>query len=226
MAEQAYQFVRDRILRGSIPLGAVISRRQLAEQLNMSPVPIAEAVQRLESEGLVERRPRVGTRVRIPTREEIRGRFEVREALECQVARLCTERATLEERFDLRRSADHLDALFTQAVSADADHDFTFAVQQYHLEFHMQIAACAHSPVLFEAIEKSHALVFNWLYNVASGRQGLPPGFHSALTEVLIGSDPMRSEEAMRNHVRHGLDGVIRAVEVSSVANWRAKRLS
>ena len=62
-AEFAYVSVRDRILKGELPLGARLSRRNLAVELDMSLIPVAEALQRLESEVLVESRPRVGTRV-------------------------------------------------------------------------------------------------------------------------------------------------------------------
>src|SRR5579864_1871866 len=81
LADQAYQLVLDQILRGTISLGTVVSRRSLARQFGMSIVPVAEALQRLERDGLLESRPQAGTRVKIPTVDEIRGRFEVREAL-------------------------------------------------------------------------------------------------------------------------------------------------
>ena len=55
--------VRQRILRGDIVLGQVISRRKLAAELSMSFLPVSEALLRLEIEGLLESRPRAGTRV-------------------------------------------------------------------------------------------------------------------------------------------------------------------
>src|SRR3974390_264125 len=112
LADQAYFMLRDRILGGAFPPGAVLSRRKLADEFGMSFLPISEALQRLESEGLLESRPRVGTRVRTPTPDEVRGRYVVREALEAQSARLCCERATFPERIELRRMAEHLDTLY------------------------------------------------------------------------------------------------------------------
>src|SRR5580704_7447930 len=94
LADRAYYLILDQMLRGSLAVGSVLSRRNLAEQFRMSLVPVAEALQRLEIEGLVESRPRAGTRVKVPTADEIRDRFELREALECQSARLCAERST------------------------------------------------------------------------------------------------------------------------------------
>src|SRR5262250_1089282 len=98
LSEQAYYSIRERILKGAIPLGAPLSRRRLAAELGMSLLPVAEALQALEADGLVESRPRVGTRVCLPTAEEIRERYEVREALESQAARLYAVKATAREK--------------------------------------------------------------------------------------------------------------------------------
>ena len=53
--------------------------RKLAAELNISVPPVSEALQRLEREGLLESKPRVGTRVRIPTPQDIEDRCQVRE---------------------------------------------------------------------------------------------------------------------------------------------------
>src|SRR5689334_4196767 len=115
LAAEAYNVVRQRILRGELVLGQVISRRKLAAELGMSFLPVSEALLRLEVEGLLESRPRAGTRVRIPTREDVRGHFIVREALETQAAKLFTEFATLSQRAELRRLAARVDALAAKA---------------------------------------------------------------------------------------------------------------
>src|SRR2546425_10943943 len=102
LAAEAYAFVKQRILRGHLPLGQVISRRKIAAELGMSFLPVSEALLRLEFEGLLESRPRAGTRVRIPSREDVRGHFIVREALEVQAALLFAEMATPRERVELK----------------------------------------------------------------------------------------------------------------------------
>src|SRR5437867_13115358 len=105
LAAEAYNVVRQRILRGELVLGQVISRRKLAAELGMSFLPVSEALLRLEVEGLLESRPRAGTRVRIPTREDVRGHFIVREALEVQAAMLFSHAAAAAERSQLRQVA-------------------------------------------------------------------------------------------------------------------------
>src|SRR5688500_17569522 len=91
LAGEAYVVLRERILRGEFAIGTVVSRRKLAAELGMSLVPVSEAFQRLEFEGLVESRPRAGTRVKIPTAEDVRGHYVVRSALEAEAARVFAE---------------------------------------------------------------------------------------------------------------------------------------
>src|ERR1700680_4357198 len=98
LASEAYEFVKQRILRGHLPMGQVISRRKIAAELGMSFLPVSEALLRLEFEGLLESRPRAGTRVRIPTLQDVKGHYIVREALEGQAARLFATAATAEEK--------------------------------------------------------------------------------------------------------------------------------
>ena len=44
LADQAYLAIRERILRGQLGLGAVLSRRELAHELSMSMLPVCEAM--------------------------------------------------------------------------------------------------------------------------------------------------------------------------------------
>jgi DNA-binding GntR family transcriptional regulator len=228
LSEQAYQLIRDRILRGSLPLGAVLSRRRLAEEFGMSFLPVSEALQRLENEELVESRPRVGTRVRIPSPAEVLDRYVLREAVESQSARLCAERATFQERLELRRMAEQMDALFARCDSDNVERDFLYSVQTFHFQLHMRIAEYARSEVLRAAIEKNQVLVFNWLYDTAAERRrDLPASFHSDLADAICSGDVLRADRVMRDHIRYGVDAVVRAVkeiEANMDDQWRLRR--
>jgi len=209
LAQRAYQQIRLAILQGDLPLGAAISRRLLAAQLGMSMVPVAEALQRLEADGLVESRPRSGTVVRRPTREDIRGHYVVREALESQAARLFAEKATTAERAELRHAAAELDRAY---AAPRRDVATTFL---RHAQFHHRIAECTGCPALVQAIEKSHVLVLNWLYNSAAALHDLPKRWHRDLAQVLAAGNPAAADAKMREHVRYALEDVLRRLETS-----------
>jgi len=212
LSQQAFHTIRDRILKGTIALGAPLSRRRLAAELGMSLLPVAEALQALEADGLVESRPRVGTRVCRPTAEEIRDRYEVREALEAQAARLYAVRAGEREKHEMERAAGRLDAMFQRAANAGDDRDFLYSVHSHHLEFHLRIAEFARCGVLRNMIEKNQVLIFNWLFDVASSRPALPVNFHRQLMEALHGGRANAADRAMRAHVRYGLEDVVKAI--------------
>src|SRR5262245_41217791 len=177
LAAEAYEFVKQRILRGELPMGQVISRRKIAAELGMSFLPVSEALLRLEFEGLLESRPRAGTRVRIPSREDVRGHYIVREALEVQAAKLFAEGATVEDRAEVQKLATRLDAM---SISEQA------LYLPAHEKLHRRIAEGARCPALSIAIEKTHALASTW-YCVAREASDLAPERrHEKLVEVLI----------------------------------------
>lgn len=212
LSEHAYTVIRDRILKGDLALGSTLSRRKLAIELGMSMLPVAEALQRLEGDGLVESRPRIGTRVCLPTAQDIRERYEVREALESHAARLFAEKASLRERQDLRRMAEQMDAMFERCAKGEKDGDFLFAVQSYHSQLHLRIAECTGCGALRRTIEKNHVLIFNWLYDVAARRPALPAHFHRDLIDAIGQGDPEEADRAMRRHIRYGFDNVVRGI--------------
>ena len=197
LAAEAYTIVRQRILRGEIVLGQVISRRKLAAELSMSFLPVSEALLRLEFEGLLESRPRAGTRVRIPSPEDVKGHFVVREALEVQAARRCQQVATESERAELRTLALRVDALSLQPDR------MTFL--DVHQTLHARVARCARCPALLDAIEKTHALASIWFCAMRQPQADDSPTRHGDLIEAICSDDSARSAEAVRHHLAEAM---------------------
>ncbi|MCC6345443.1 MAG: GntR family transcriptional regulator [Bryobacterales bacterium] len=206
---QAYDRVRNKILVGEYALGEPLSRRRVAEELGMSLIPVSEALQRLESEGLVESKPRAGTRVKIPTVEDIRGHYIVREALETQSARLFVTLATREQKAELRNTAALVDRLSLAVARVDEAHKAAagFEFERAHLHLHTRIAECGNCAALVDAIERSRVLIYNWLFNVTADLEALPAAWHRDLVKALTSGDPLEADAAMRRHVtfRQGL---------------------
>jgi DNA-binding GntR family transcriptional regulator len=206
LAEEAYQVVRERILRGELAPGQVISRRKIAAELGMSFLPVSEALLRLEHDGLLESRPRAGTRVRVPTRADVEGHYTVREALEVQAAMLFAERATREERAELMRLAARVDSLYHQQ---DGNRHVFLTL---HAKLHCRISQCARCEALTDAISRTCALASTWLCGVRPPEVGISTR-HEDLMKVLTEGDPQAAAEAMRDHVRSSRDHYLRSLE-------------
>lgn len=205
LASEAYTVVRERILRGEIVLGQVISRRKLAAELSMSFLPVSEALLRLEIEGLLESRPRAGTRVRIPSPEDVKGHYVVREALEVQAAMRFATFATPGERSELKKLAVRVDAL-----STGTDRPL---YQSVHQKLHARIAQCARCPALLDAIEKTHALASIWFCVMRTPKAGDSPTRHQELADALCGGDPARAADEVRRHLEFGMEHAMEVLQ-------------
>lgn len=207
LSDQAYQAIRRLILTGELQPGVPLSRRAVAERLGIGLVPVSEAFQRLEYDGLLESWPRIGTRVRVPSPQDVRGTYVIREALESQSARLFAEKASAAERRELMSLAKQVDRMH-----ADSATDY-FEYFNVHARFHRRIAECTGCPALVEAVEKTNVLVRTWQFAALSKFRGEPANYHQQLMRALNAGDPEAADRAMREHVRIGMDEVLRRLE-------------
>jgi len=94
--DRAYQSISGWIIRGEMAPGESLTESEVANRLNMSRTPVREALHRLEQDGLVEIKPRVGAFVRSITMKDLQEIFEVREAAEGMLSRLSALRGDMD----------------------------------------------------------------------------------------------------------------------------------
>jgi DNA-binding GntR family transcriptional regulator len=92
----AYETLKDEILSNRLRPGDPLPIDSYIRKLGLSRTPLREAVLRLEREGLVEIRPRMGTFVSHLNLQEIKETYQVRSSLEGLAARLSAARINLE----------------------------------------------------------------------------------------------------------------------------------
>jgi len=88
-ADRVYTQLRERLLRGDMPVGRRLVEAQLAEQYETSRTPVREALRRLEGDGHIVRDRSGGMCPSAPSVKAMRELYEVRVALE----ELCARRA-------------------------------------------------------------------------------------------------------------------------------------
>ncbi|WP_221584944.1 GntR family transcriptional regulator [Microbacterium sp. G2-8] len=105
--------LREQIITGEIAMGARLNERDIAERLQVSRIPVREALPILEAEGFAVSRPRRGSIVHTFTLADAREVFDLRRQLEPLAAGFAADRAA-----DGADTARLLDAL--QNAHADA----------------------------------------------------------------------------------------------------------
>ena len=82
----AYEHIRDRIISGDLPPGTWLRERELSSELNVSRVPVREALLQLEADGFTTVGPRHGALVRQMTIQDVNEVFDIRLSIEVSAA--------------------------------------------------------------------------------------------------------------------------------------------
>jgi DNA-binding GntR family transcriptional regulator len=145
--EFVYQTLRDAIIRCELPPGERLVIDDLARKLAVSAIPVREALQLLQSEGLAVNVPHVGATVAPISRESILEVFTVMEGLEIVATRSAAQRA----------SGGDLDALgeIVHAMDGALAAGMTEQWADMNNDFHAAIARLTGMPMLQEMMERA-----------------------------------------------------------------------
>jgi len=119
--------LRDGIVAGRYEPGSALSEVALADELGTSRTPVREALKQLDTEGLVEVVPRVGTFVTVRSRRDVVELFELKEVLEGLAARLLARRGPVAEVDQLERNL----AASQEAIAAADGDRFVTLVHEF-----------------------------------------------------------------------------------------------
>jgi DNA-binding GntR family transcriptional regulator len=120
LTERAYRLIEEQIVTLQLKPGDILSEQMLSAAFKIGRTPIREALQQLAREGLVTILPRKGILVSdINPRSQLLV-LEVRREIERLLSRSGAERATKEQREQLRDIAQGMDR------AAKANDDFSF----------------------------------------------------------------------------------------------------
>ena len=97
LADQAYALLRQRIVSLKMPPRMRFTEREISQEIGFGAMPVREALDRLNHDGLVETIPRRGYRVAGLTLKSVDDFFTVWSVVSPLIIRLAQERATPEQ---------------------------------------------------------------------------------------------------------------------------------
>jgi len=204
LADEAYTELKSRVMRSELAPGAKLSIDGLAKQLAFSQTPIREALARLESEGLLARRPLSGYTVEpLLSAAEFADLFEIRMMLEPRAARRAAERALAADRLgripaagEPFEAAHLLAAARTPPPGADK-----LLFTEADRRFHNAVAALSGSAQLSKAIRRLDAHLHLHRAYIRPESIEVTEAEHLAVAAAIIAKKPLAAEEAMRRHL-------------------------
>jgi DNA-binding GntR family transcriptional regulator len=144
--ELVYRTLRDAIMRCSLRPGQRLVIDELAKNLEVSAIPVREALQLLQSEGLVTSVPHVGATVSPIARESIDEVFTVMEGLEIVASRSAAQRLTEDGAAILIAVVAEMD----QAVAEGRHEEWA----DLNSRFHLSISRLSAMPMLNDMMER------------------------------------------------------------------------
>jgi DNA-binding GntR family transcriptional regulator len=140
--EYAYDVLRTAILRCDLKPGEKVVVDTLSAQLGISPIPIRTAMQRLQSEGLIEITPHTGAIVSELSPSDFEPVSLLLEKLEILAFEVAAQTAT---ESDIARLSQIVDALGESLATSDLER-----WAELNIEFHSTVANISNMKLLIE----------------------------------------------------------------------------
>ena len=199
-SERITRRLRDEIIEGVRAPGSRLVERELAAELDVSRLPVREALRVLVAEGLVTPRPRSWAVVREFTASDVADLFEVRSAMEELTFRLAAERRTSE---GLARLRADLDAELAAARAGDAR-----AARRAAADFHETVTSLAANNLVSELANTLSGRM-RWLLSQHDDLLGVAEE-HRELYDALADRDVERVRLLVTRHLASSRDAVRR----------------
>lgn len=195
LAERAFTTLHEAIVTGVLSPGERLPIEELAEILEMSPMPIREALRQLDSVGLVENIPHRGARVTELSIDDLREVYEARLSLESLAVQHAAERFTTA---DARLAAERLEA----HVKAYRQRDLAL-VWSTHTAFHFALYDAAQSRWMLRLIHPLWETSERYRFAMLPVRLNLEQRRleHERILQACIDHEPGTAARELHNHL-------------------------
>lgn len=194
------------ILSGNLVPGQRINEPDVASRLQVSRVPVREALRELESSGIVVSRKHSGVFVRQHTPKEVQDLYQMRGLLDGFAGRCCAN-LPKPERMALAQALDDSIQSMKEAVAQQQ----VAAYYGENLRFHWRIVEAVGNQQLTETyrgtVQKLHISRMKNLAKVSDMRTSIAE--HGAIVKALRSGDTVQCEAQLARHVSDAFDRLI-----------------
>jgi DNA-binding GntR family transcriptional regulator len=202
MQKDATTLILDAIEAGTLRPGDRLVESELADRLGVSRTPVREALQRLETQGMLTRDGR-SLMVASLDHNQLAELYAVRTTLEGLAARLAARHATPEE----VRVLDRMVADDRALVGGDPR-----VLARANKRFHKQIHLASHNRFLVQQLDLVHrsmALMATTSL-AAEGRDGTAVAEHAQIVAAIASGDGAAAEAALAAHLSRAFETRLR----------------
>lgn len=194
--------IREKILNGEIKSGEPLRQAALAEALNVSRIPVREALLQLEGEGLVKFEPHKGATATEISAEQVDELFELRAMLEAEL---------LSHSIDNLSDDDYSDAeTILMTLSQQANEDSQSHSGKLNLNFHAHLYSRANRPQTAELVKALNQSADRYvrMHLLLAGGFSKAAGEHKNILELCKKGDKEGACLALKQHILNAKDDI------------------
>ncbi|WP_426595582.1 GntR family transcriptional regulator [Cellulomonas sp. McL0617] len=195
-SQLAYLWIKERIAKQEFTPGYRLVLGTIANELDMSVVPVREAVRQLEAEGLITFERNVGARVAMVDDSQYRFAMEAITVVESAATALAARSLTVDD----IRHARAVNEVMTRSLTRFDPRSFSALNQEFH---HILYSRCP-NPRLLEIVEAEWARLApmrDSIFAFVPGRAQESVREHEDILVLIEGGAPVRDvEDAVRRH--------------------------
>lgn len=210
-AEKTFFQLRKDIVEGAVPAGSKLSETELSTKYEVGRSVVREAINRLESYRLVERRANVGARVVELTPDGLVELYQIREALEGMAARLAAKNMSDAEIANLE---ELLSSHFQRVKTGES-----YYQEAGDVDFHYRIILGSKSRHLISMLTDGIYHLVR-MYRVQLGMAGprVTTAFdeHRHIVQAISNRDEELAEMLMRRHILYSKNNIEKKLNQSS----------
>lgn len=191
--EIAYEHLHAEIVSGRMRGGSRLKPEQIATKLDISRMPVREAIRQLDAEGFVTIRPNRGAVVTQRTPVDALELFEMRAVLEGLAVRLGTRNVKPDDLVEL----DHLISLMHRTSGDPA------RWAERHDQFHDRLCALSQRPRLISDVRRLRLAVKPYvrMYAATHANPEQPGHEHELILDAVRDRDVRRAERLTIAHI-------------------------
>ena len=204
----AYEILKRKIVNGEFQPGDKITISNIARQIQISDIPVREALQRLESDGLVKNTPHIGFKVTEPEFEKYTDVFAVRQLLEGEAAALAAQNMTDEKLEELGSLIKELE-IATDAGEMDK-------LTKLNYQFHHLVYSSCGNPLLVKLVEQVWSIYprTRSIFKIIPQRAAAVHPEHVQIYEAIKNRDPKGARDALLAHKQRSYDLLVNYQDV------------
>jgi len=197
-SDKVFEQLQQAIVEGKLAAGSKISEPELAKQYSISRSTLREALNRLETCHLIERKANVGSRVVDCTIEGLLELYITREALEGMACRQAAENMTDLEIVHMQ------DILASHANEKALQDGIAYYQDEGDVDFHYKVILGSHNQQLINLIcgQLYHLVrMYRYQFGMHSSRATRAFTEHSNIIQAISDRDGELAELLMRRHI-------------------------